>query len=116
MTRSKIVGVNINTNVIQPQLQNINVSSSTTYTKNLSLVRDLYVGSVGNDVIALQKFLNSNGYIVAVSGLGSVGNESTYFGSLTQQALSKWQAANSLPATGYLETSSRNIINKLLTK
>ncbi|MDD4804170.1 MAG: metallophosphoesterase [Candidatus Pacebacteria bacterium] len=75
--------------------------------------RDLYVGISGEDVLQLQKFLNSIGYIIAVTGPGSVGNESMYFGNLTKQALSRWQLANGLPNTGYFGPMSRGKINPI---
>lgn len=55
------------------------------FTKNLT------VGSTGEDVRELQKFLNSRGFIVALSGPGSSGNETSYFGNLTKSALIKFQ-------------------------
>ncbi len=73
-----------------------------------SFTRDLTVGSTGDDVKELQKYLNSAGYAIAASGAGSMGNESTYFGSLTKLAVAKWQAANALsPAVGYFGSLSR---------
>jgi Putative peptidoglycan binding domain len=64
--------------------------------------RDLTIGSSGADVLALQQFLNQNGYPVASSGPGSAGEETDYFGPLTQAALAQWQAANNIsPAAGY---------------
>lgn len=53
--------------------------------------RNLSVGSIGEDVRELQKFLNSHGFIVALFGPGSVGNETNYFGNLTKSALIKFQ-------------------------
>ncbi|MEY2665310.1 MAG: hypothetical protein RLZZ480_415 [Candidatus Parcubacteria bacterium] len=53
--------------------------------------RNLTIGSVGEDVRALQQLLNAEGFIVAKSGPGSVGNESTYFGPATKAALIKYQ-------------------------
>ena len=56
--------------------------------------KDLTLGSTGDDVKCLQKYLNAAGHQVAASGVGSSGNETTYFGSLTRAAVAKWQAAN----------------------
>lgn len=53
--------------------------------------RNLTVGSTGEDVHELQRFLNSRGFVVALSGPGSSGNESSYFGRLTKAALIKFQ-------------------------
>src|SRR3989344_781481 len=46
-----------------------------------SFARDLTLGSQGDDVKCLQKYLNSTAYKVAASGVGSSGSESTYFGA-----------------------------------
>ncbi len=56
--------------------------------------RSFTVGSAGADVKSLQKFLNSNGFIIATTGVGSVGKETTTFGGLTKVALIKFQIAN----------------------
>jgi hypothetical protein len=56
--------------------------------------RTLRIGSRGNNVKALQKFLNQNGFVVALSGPGSPGNETTFFGPSTAKAVSKFQEAN----------------------
>lgn len=56
--------------------------------------RTLKVGSVGADVLALQQFLNSNGFVVSATGPGSIGHETTYFGEKTKLALMKFQDAH----------------------
>ena len=56
-----------------------------------TFTRSLKVGSIGTDVKELQKILNAEGFIIAASGSGSVGNESTYFGPATRAALMKYQ-------------------------
>ena len=71
-----------------------------------SFTRDLTIGSTGDDVKALQVYLNTHGFTIATSGVGSSGNESTYFGSLTKEALSKFQKAHGIAATGYCGPSN----------
>jgi peptidoglycan hydrolase-like protein with peptidoglycan-binding domain len=76
--------------------------------------RDLTVGSKGDDVKALQQFLNAKGYKVADTGAGSPGNETTYFGSLTKAALAKYQAAVGIsPSVGYFGPKTRAYIATL---
>ena len=62
----------------------------------IALTRGLKLGIVGADVQNLQRFLNANGFVVALSGFGSVGNETTYFGRATQAAVLKFQLANGI--------------------
>ncbi len=67
----------------------------------------LKMGSTGSQVMELQKALNAKGFVVSSTGLGSAGNESTYFGAKTKGAVVAFQTANGLgkdgvvgPATG----------------
>lgn len=53
--------------------------------------RDLMSGMTHVDVKKLQQFLNTHGAVVATSGGGSLGHETTYFGEKTKQALIKYQ-------------------------
>lgn len=75
------------------------------------------------DVRQLQKFLNSRGYIVAKTGPGSPGNETTYFGALTKNALIRFQLANKKEIldsqgikspTGVLGAYTVKVINRML--
>jgi len=75
-----------------------------------AFTRNLTVGSTGTDVTNLQVFLNDNGSPVASTGPGSAGNEGTYFGAKTQQALAAWQKANNLPATGFFGAMTRQYL------
>ncbi len=71
-------------------------------------VRDLELGTTGEDVRALQQLLNANGFPLAASGVGSPGNETDYFGTLTQAAVAAYQAANNVaPTAGYFGTLTR---------
>ena len=79
--------------------------------------RDLTLGATGEDVRQLQIFLNSNGYTVSTEGPGSPGQETTYFGTLTQQALARYQAANDIaPAVGYFGPITRAQVNSALNQ
>lgn len=83
-------------------------TGGTTTATACSFTKDLTLGSTGTDVKCLQQYLNGAGYPVASTGVGSAGNEGTYFGSLTQAALAKWQAAMGVsPAAGYFGSISR---------
>ncbi|HPS21288.1 MAG TPA: FG-GAP-like repeat-containing protein [Candidatus Paceibacterota bacterium] len=79
-----------------------------TFTKNLKYLQ------IDNEVKELQKFLNTHGYQVSTTGAGSLGNETTKFGSLTQKALIKFQLANKIsPAIGYFGPITRALVNSL---
>ncbi|MEZ0209288.1 MAG: immunoglobulin-like domain-containing protein [Candidatus Paceibacterota bacterium] len=67
--------------------------------------RNMRMGSTGDDVQELQKFLASQGYLV-------IKNPTKYFGSMTWNALKKWQKAKGLPSTGYFGPMSRAEILK----
>ena len=82
--------------------------STSSSTAQCTFTRDLTVRSNGADVKCLQEYLNASGYTVASSGPGSTGNETTYFGVLTERAVAKWQAANGVtPSVGYFGPKSR---------
>lgn len=79
--------------------------SSATFTHTLS------AGLVGDDVKALQAYLNTHGYPVAASGPGSPGNETSVFGSATRAAVIKLQeAAGITPAVGVVGPKTRAYI------
>jgi hypothetical protein len=84
---------------------------TTTYTP-YNFTRDLYYRMVGNDVLHLQQYLNTHGFIISTIGAGSPGNETTKFGLLTYKALQRFQTSVELPATGFFGPMTRNHINK----
>jgi hypothetical protein len=70
--------------------------------------RDLTIRSQGEDVRALQEFLNAHGAPLASTGTGSPGSETTYFGPLTKAALAKYQATHAIsPPAGYFGPITR---------
>jgi len=56
--------------------------------------RDLRKGDRGADVKRLQEYLNTHGFIIAETGVGSPGHETELFGFGTEAALKKFQEAN----------------------
>ena len=78
-----------------------------------SFARDLHLGMSGADVKQLQQFLNGHGFAVSVSGPGSDGNETAYFGQATKNALAKFQAANGItPSAGYFGSMTRAAVSR----
>lgn len=78
--------------------------------------RDLFLGSVGEDVRLLQVFLNGHGFPVsALPNPGSAGHETTLFGSLTRAALSRFQLSRGIsPAAGYFGPLTRAAVAGVL--
>lgn len=75
-------------------------------------LNNLYSGVTHLDVKELQKYLNTHGFVLALSGPGSLGNEINNFGPLTKQALIKFQQAKNItPAIGYFGPITRGVMN-----
>lgn len=69
--------------------------------------RDLTIGSTGPDVVALQKYLVKNGFMVMPKG-ASYG----YFGSVTQRAVASYQLKYDInPVRGYFGPKTRAHLN-----
>ena len=81
----------------------------------------LGVGDTGHDVLALQRILNmSESTRVALSGPGSPGEETVYYGSITASAVKKFQtlyatelAITPAEATGVLDEKTRTKLNEV---
>lgn len=95
-------------------------SSSSGSSSGYTFTRDLYPGSSGADVKALQQYLNNKGFVLASSGAGSPGNETIYYGNLTAAAVRRFQEAHFTEilnplgyasGTGIFGPSTRSYVN-----
>lgn len=92
-----------------PSVSSLGGQSKFFFTKTLS------VGMRDTEVTELQKYLNAHGTPVALSGTGSAGHETNYFGRATKTALAKYQKAHGiLPASGYFGSLTKKYINDSL--
>jgi peptidoglycan hydrolase-like protein with peptidoglycan-binding domain len=80
----------------------VQLQASAPPTEGITLTKNHQLWDNSEDIRVLQKFFNTHGFIIATSGPGSPGSETSIFGTHTYQALIKFQQANNLPRTGYL--------------
>lgn len=103
-----------NNSVVLPPAtnNNQNTQNNNSITKFIFL-KNLKYKDNNTDVKELQKFLNNNNFIISKVGVGSIGNETNYFGLATRAALIKYQIANNIkPALGYFGPLTRASLNK----
>lgn len=95
-----------------PTMPTIPLGGSATSAAVHTFMLNLTMGALGAEVKALQIFLNAHGYVVAASGPGSSGNETTTLGSRTRAALIRYQKAKHItPAVGYFGPMTRAAVN-----
>ena len=76
-------------------------------TATVTFTMDLTMGSTGPQVVALQSFLESKGFLVMPVGVAK-----GYFGGLTRAALARYQASVGIaPAVGYFGPITRAKLN-----
>jgi hypothetical protein len=100
------------------------VNPVTFYPYQFLFTHILKLGSTGDEVRQLQIFLNAHNFSLGKTGEGSMGKETVYFGKKTQDALIKFQEANTkdiltpqnlTKGTGIFWTYSKRFANKLLS-
>jgi len=109
-------------NSLMAQLQALQGSTTTTTTTGsvpaacvgVTFTRNLIVGSTGQDVKCMQTLMNAHGYQLAVSGAGSPGNETMYFGPLTLAKVRALQAAQGWTPASQVGPLSRALLNSWL--
>jgi hypothetical protein len=79
---------------------------------SMMFTKVLTIGSVGQEVLNLQKFLNTHGYVIAATGAGSPGNETMSFGRATQTALQKYQCAKKIVCDGTPSSTGYGMVGK----
>lgn len=98
------------------------ITPEATSTTNLVEVftRNLGLGDTGEDVRLLQIYLNSHNFMVSSIGLGSSGNETTFYGEKTKAAVRLYQEyykdeiltpLGLQEGTGYFGTATRYYLN-----
>ena len=100
---------------ITPTPANLPANTSTV----TKITRNLKLNDQGQDVLLLQKTLNSLGYQIAATGSGSPGHETVSFGAATKEALVKYQgdrAMGGLIPTGTLDNATLSLINSDIAK
>ncbi len=86
------------------------ISKTRQIVQKSSFYRNLNIGSEGADVLSLQIFLGTQGYYPRGLFTG-------YFGPLTKQALTRFQAAASIrPVSGYFDTATRTRVEQITTQ
>lgn len=85
----------------------------TTTLSSFFFSRSLTIGSRGEDVQKLQQILNVDPATrIAQTGAGSPGNETTYFGPATQNAVIRYQQKYGItPSIGFVGPLTRNKLN-----
>jgi peptidoglycan hydrolase-like protein with peptidoglycan-binding domain len=87
------------------------VTTPVSSTVSAVFARTLRLGAAGEDVLRLQKLLNSDPDTqIASSGVGSPGNETDYYGGLTEAAVKKFQAKHGVASTGSPDTTGFGLV------
>lgn len=81
------------------------VQTSVSVSVSGSIIMNLNPGMTNQQVKILQQILNRSGFVITNSGGGSPGNETLFFGSLTREALRRFQCAKGIVCEGNESTT-----------
>ncbi len=90
---------------------NVNPTAPSPDASKFIFTKNLWAKMIDDEVVELQKYLNTHGYSVALIGAGSLGNETNKFGNLTIEALKKFQIANGLKPDAVVGPKTREVMN-----
>jgi hypothetical protein len=76
-----------------------------------NITQQLSFGMSGMQVLTLQKYLNSIGFTVAVTGPGSSGHETSLYGFATRAAIIRFQKAHNITPTGNVGPLTRKALD-----
>ncbi|MES2623244.1 MAG: choice-of-anchor Q domain-containing protein [Patescibacteria group bacterium] len=91
-------------------VEKIEATNTATSTPTFIFTKDLQAGMTDPEVKTLQQYLNYKGVIVAASGVGSPGFETTYFNQATQKALVRFQKLNKITPLGVFGSVMREYV------
>ena len=77
---------------------------------NIQFIKPLKFKSECEEVKQLQKILNNLGFVIAKEGEGSKGNETNHFGSLTREAVKKFQCQHNIVCSGNEQTTGYGLL------
>lgn len=90
---------------ITPASTNVPVFAAPIANSTGKISINLNSGMTHQEVAVLQKILNSQNFNISPTGPGSSGNETSYFGSLTREAVKKFQCAKQIVCSGSESTT-----------
>lgn len=96
-----------NTNPVPEQVATTQTETSTVQG---TLTTNLIFGMEHPQVLLLQKILNNAGFLIASSGPGSAGNETSKFGALTRTAVRAFQCKQNIVCSGDEYTTAFGLV------
>lgn len=81
-------------------------------TNTFFFTKTLKLGSTDDDVLFLQKYLNTHGFVISITGGGSKGFETKLFGPATEKALKVYQCSKKIVCEGTPISTGYGMVGK----